>query len=340
MDFDSIMTEIMMGLTDDPEKDIKYLLEQSEKYKGHEMNKEILRAIGRLIAQRIPQEKMKEFSRLFENDMAAYKAVLEEVDFCIYKKEFEKALSLLDPLIEKTRGMFIDDARSEFHNFDEPFEELLYINLLKPEKDVRHASVPFSHMYFRRASILFELGRYEEAIESCEAALKWNPVDAGVMFELAENQKMLDDLDSYLRLTQDTFKIVFRPADLAHCYRNMAYWFVEKDLYREATGCLLLSMQYGKNHTAQSELFYIQNKAGTKIEPPSEKQFEKIAKKYGFPIGPDKDVVALAYTLGVKCFEKNAIDGARYYWTIVYELVHAEEIRKMLDLLPEVKKYA
>ena len=29
MDFDAIMTEITSGLTDDPEKDIKYLMEQS-----------------------------------------------------------------------------------------------------------------------------------------------------------------------------------------------------------------------------------------------------------------------------------------------------------------------
>lgn len=335
MDFDTIMTEITSGLTDDPEKDIKYLMEQSEKYKDHELNTEILRAIGRLIAQRIPEEKMQELRKHLDKDMTGHKAVLEEVDFCIYKKDFEKALSLLNQLIEKTKGMFADDAKSEYHDFAEPFEEMLYVNLMKPQKDVRHASFPFTQMYIRQASILFELGRHEEAVQSCETALKWNPVHAGVMFELAENKKRLGDMDSYLRLTLNAFTKVFRPGDLAHCYRNMAYWFVENELYREAMGCLLISLQFEKNQVAQSELFYIQTKAGSKIKPPTEKQFETIAKKYGFPVGPDQDVVGLAYALGKHCYENAIFDGARYYWTIVNDLIHAEQIGKLLESLPK-----
>ena len=335
MDFDAIMTEITSGLTGDPEKDIKYLMEQFEKYKDHEMNTEILRAVGRLIAQRIPEEKMKEWQNLFDKDMTGHKAVLEEVDFCIYKKDFEKALSLLNPLIEKTKGMFTDDAKSEYHNFDEPFEEMLYVNLMKPQKDVRRAAFPFSQLYIRQASILFELGRHEEAVQSCETALKWNPVHAGVMFELMENKKMLGDMDSYLSLTRDAFKKVFRPGDLAHCYRNMAYWFVEHELYREAMGCLLISLQFEKNQVAQSELFYIQSKAGSKIKPPTEKQFETISKQYGFPVGPDQDVIGLAYALGKHCLENNIFDGARYYWTIVNNLLHDEQLANLLEMLPK-----
>ena len=335
MDFDAIMTEITSGLTDDPEKDIKYLMEQSEKYKDHEMNKEILRAIGRLIAQRIPEEKMKEFQNLIDKDMTGHKAVLEEVDFCIYKKDFEKALSLLNPLIEKTKGMFVDDSKSEYHNFEEPFEVNLYKFLMKPEKEIRPASFPFTEVYIRQAGILFELGRHEEAIASCEKVLKWNPMHAGAMFELMENKKMLGDMDSYLHLTQEAFKKVFRPGDLAHCYRNMAYWFVEHELYREAMGCLLISLQFEQNQVAQSELFYIQAKAGSKIKPPTEKQFGTISKKYGFPVGPDQDVVGLAYTLGKICLENNDYEMARYFWTILNNLVHDEDLTKMMEMLPK-----
>ena len=335
MDFDAVMTEIASGLTDDPEKDIKYLMEQCEKYKDHEMNTEILRAIGRLIAQRIPEEKMKEFDKALDRDMTGHRAMLEEVDFLIYKRDFEKALSLLDPFIEKTKGMFKDDAKSEYHNFTEPFEVNLYKFLMKPEKDIRPASFPFVELYTRKAGILFELGRYEEALENCEAALKWNPMHAGAMFELIENKKMLGDLDSYLHLTQEAFKKVFRPGDLAHCYRNMAYWFVEQELYREAMGCLLISLQFEKNQVAQAELFYIERKADSKIKPPTEKQFQSIAKKYGFPVGPDKDVVGMAYTLGKICLDNNDIGMTRYYWAILNNLVHDENLEKMMEMLPK-----
>ena len=46
-DFDIIMNEITSGLTGDPQADMKYLDEQSLKYKDHPMNTEILRACGR-----------------------------------------------------------------------------------------------------------------------------------------------------------------------------------------------------------------------------------------------------------------------------------------------------
>lgn len=334
MDYDSIIREITQGLTDDPQRNIAYLQEQAQKYKDHEMNTEILRAIGRLIYEQVPEEKRAELQNIIDKDREGQKAVLEEVDFCMYKKDFQKALALLNPLIEKTKIMFQDDAQSEYHDFDEPYEENLYRFLAKPEKELRQASFPFTQFYIRQASILHELGRYEEAIKSCENALKWNPMHAGVMFELIENKKMLHDMESYFRLTQATFKKVFRPSDLAHCYRNLAYWFVEQELYREAVGCLLLSLQFGKSQLAQSELFYIQEKAGKQIKPPTEKQFAEIAKKYDFPIGPDEDAVGLAYFLGKHSLEIGRIDAARYYLTIVNDLLHDETVGKLLEELP------
>ncbi len=58
-DFESIMKEITRGLTGNFEQDISYLNEQMEKYKGHEYEKEILRACGRLIYEIMPEDKKK-----------------------------------------------------------------------------------------------------------------------------------------------------------------------------------------------------------------------------------------------------------------------------------------
>ncbi len=57
MDFEKIMREITSGLTGDSGKDIKYLMDQMEKYKEHEMGKEIIRACGRLLYQCVPEDK-------------------------------------------------------------------------------------------------------------------------------------------------------------------------------------------------------------------------------------------------------------------------------------------
>ena len=59
------MHEITSGLTGNPEQDMKYLKETSEKYKDHQYSQEILRAIGRLMYEMIPDDKRAEVERAF-----------------------------------------------------------------------------------------------------------------------------------------------------------------------------------------------------------------------------------------------------------------------------------
>ncbi len=52
-DFDSIMREITGGMSGDAKEDMAYLQDQMEKYKDHEMGKEIIRACGRLMYEQV-----------------------------------------------------------------------------------------------------------------------------------------------------------------------------------------------------------------------------------------------------------------------------------------------
>ena len=81
---------------------------------------------------------------------------------------------------------------------------------------------------------------------------------------------MLGDLNNFFRLTVDAFKIAFRPQHVARCYRNLGYYFVEKELYSEAIACYLLSLQFEKDALqVQSELYYINSKTDGKVKEPS-----------------------------------------------------------------------
>ena len=123
MDFDEIMREITGGMTGDNEKDIRYLMDQAEKYKDHEMGKEIVRAVGRLVYKCVPEDKRAELDRIVTNDTTSYEAVLEEVRFKQHEKKFDEALVLLENLIRKLEEakMFEDDQVSEYHCFNEFF---------------------------------------------------------------------------------------------------------------------------------------------------------------------------------------------------------------------------
>ena len=117
MKFEDIMKEITNGLTGDNAQDVKYLTEQMEKYKDHEMGREIVRACGRLVFKIIPDEQKEEFNKLINNDMSWHESIMEEVRFKMSQKKYDEALELMEGLVNRIEAlnMFTDDQVSEYH---------------------------------------------------------------------------------------------------------------------------------------------------------------------------------------------------------------------------------
>ena len=59
------------------------------------------------------------------------------------------------------------------------------------------------------------------------------------------------------------------------------------------------------------------------------------AEKYGFPIGADDDILGLSFSYGKHFYQENAADAARYFLGIAYDLTDDDEIKKMIDSLPD-----
>ncbi len=338
MNFEEIMREITKGLTGNSEEDTRYLQEQMEKYKDHEMNQEILRACGRLLYKCLPEEKKEQFVKAFRNDSIGHETILEEVRFKQHEKKYDEALALMEGLIQKIEklGMFTDDQVSEYHCFNEFFEEALYRQHAKPTKDLRNPSIPLDVIYMQYGSVLIDLRRLEDAKQALATAMHWNPSDAGIAFEYAETFKLLGDMDSFFHLTISIFPYAFRPEQVARCYRNLGFYFTEKALWEPAVACFTMSLQYDpQSHMAMSELYYIQQKAGRTIPKPSIETIREIGKEYGFPIGVDKDILGMSYAYGKHFAEQGNIEAARYCWEITYALTDDEEIKEMLNRLPK-----
>lgn len=336
-DFDQLMHEITSGLTGDNKTDLAYLQEKCEAYKNHELGKEIIRACARMMYDMIPDDKKAELDKLIGNDAAGTNSILEEVRFNIYKKNYDKALSIMEPLVNKfdEAQPFQDDQVSEYRIFDETFEEILYGFLYRPEKDIRHAPVPLTEVYLLYGSLLVELNRISDAQEALKKALHWNPVSFKITSEYMETFKMTGDLDSFFKLTVDAFKIAFRPPHVARCYRNLGYYFVEKELYSEAIACYLLSLQFEKeSRQVQSELYYINSKTGGKIKQPSMTEVRQYAEKYGFPLGADDDILGLSFSYGKYFYQEKKTEAAKYFFGITYDLTDDDEIKKIIDSLP------
>lgn len=335
-DFDAIMREITSGFTGDPSKDMAYLREKCEEYKNHEMAQEILRACGRLMYEMIPEDKKEELSKAISNDAAGTEAALEEIRFNIYKKNYDKALKMSGNLVKEIEAlnMYQDDQVSEYHLFDEFFEEILYRHLYSPTKDLRRALIPYTEIYTLYGSLLVELKRTEDARKELQKGLRWNPMSFQIMSEYIETFKMEGNMDRFFEKTVEAFKMAIHAPEVARCFRNLGYYFVEKKLYSEAIAAYLLSMRFEKDSKqVQSELYYINQVAGG-IEEPSYEDVKKYAEKYGFPMGADEDILGLAYAYGKHFVEQGENEPGRYFLSILYELTQDDEVKKMLDAIP------
>lgn len=341
MNYDEIMQEITAGLSGDPKKDFPYLKKQCDKYKDSEYGTEIVRACGRLMANLLSDEQKAELSKAMENHDLGIEATLEEVRFNQYQKNFDKALSLLEPLVHKVEemnenGMFAEDKVSEYCCFDNLMEEILYSYYTKPEKDLRHSDINYATIYTQYGSLLIDLERWDDAQMALEKARKWNPASAYIIFELCETYKHKNQLQLYFDTVKEAFKFAYEPKTVARCYRNLGWYFVEKELYDEAITVYVMSLQFEKSDFVSSEMFYISQKTGKQVSQPTLEDIKKVAEKYGFPVGAHEDVVCGgAYQMERQALASGNKDMALFFLGIVYSLTEADEVGKLIEQIKE-----
>lgn len=321
MDYQEIMRDIAGGLTGENEKDIQYLMEQMEKYKDHEFGKEIIRACGRLISGMLPEEKVNEFADAFEKDNAEIENEIDDLFSTLQSGDYNLALNKVEKLVEKAEelisaGMYQNDSVSDYFCFINPMQELLYSYRHRDsEKDIRPSNFPFATIYFFYGNILFKLGRYTEANVALGKAKRWNPMDADIAFEYAETYKAMGDIETFFDYTIEIFNFAYKSEDLARCYRNLGYYFIEKKLWQEAIACEDYSLNFDSNTDAAYG------------------KMKKFSRKYGFPLEPNEDVVGLAIAYGRNSAENGNDEFAKYFLNIAYDLTHFDEVKQLLDEL-------
>lgn len=203
---------------------------------------------------------------------------------------------------------------------------------MKPERHLRRTEIPFDVIYWQHGSLLFEQKRYLESKEILEKALRWNPSSVKIILEYMETYKVLGEIETFFNLAKESFKYAFRAEYIARCYRNLGYYFIEKGLWKEASGCYLLSLQFEEdNKTALSELGYIQSEAPEGFTKPTFDDIKKYLEEYDLPLGADAGVIEMAYAQGASFFEKGEKEGVLYCLHIVYELTDDTAIKEIID---------
>ena len=338
MDLDRILKEITAGLSGDDKKDIAYLKEQCEKYKNHEYAQEIVRACGRLMFELIPDDKKKELELVIDNATKGMEATMKEIRFNVFEGNIERAFKLSEVLVSKVEAapMFENDAVSEYFTFDNVFELVLYTYYNRPKKDIRNATIPYSEIFYMHGNLLFEMKRMAEARDYLKKALRWNPASCTISFEYIETFKAEGKLEEFFELTNKQFKYAYMPKDVARCFRNLGFYYIENKEYSVAAACYLISMFYDhENNFAQSQMYYIEQIAPEGYQKPTVELLKQYEEQFGLPRGADDDVIGLAHAYSKKAIEDGKPELGVYFFEIYCGLTNNEEALKLLAELKE-----
>jgi len=233
MSFDKIMEEIILKLTGNNEEDVKFLMNECEKYKSHEYSNEILRAIGRLIYDILPDDEKGKINQIANNHSLEIKNLRTELNPLIRQKKFDKALALIESFIKniEDKGLYLNDNTSNYFYFNNALEEIVYKEIFRPEKEIRQIPENYAEIYFTYGNILFEVKRYDEAKIALEKAISYNPVNTEYLFEFGELYKIKKDWKVFLKINRDCLKYAYTGKAIARCYRNFGYYFFEEEKY-------------------------------------------------------------------------------------------------------------
>ena len=106
--------------------------------------------------------------------------------------------------------------------------------------------------------------------------MRWNPANCTIAFEYIETFKVEKQLEEFYELTKKQFKYAYKAQDVGRCFRNLGYYYIEKNEYSIAATCYVVSKLYDcENQFADSQLYYIEHTAPDGYEVPTVELLKK-----------------------------------------------------------------
>lgn len=329
--YEEIISEIKANLGENKDLNRKYLSDQIDRYKDHPYNKEIIREISRMMWDCLSEEEKNEFIEISQNENPIMD-ILNDVSYDIESGDYETALAKMDDFMESFYPMFEDDKVSEYHFFTNPLEEILFNTYIGAQKEVRLIpdSQPLLDLYYLYGFLLFENQQFDKAEAYLKKAIKINPVSSRVILELSEIYKMHTyTLNKFYMYVTDALKYAYYPNDLARCYRQLGYYYVEENQFETAMALYQYSMEYDLSPLAYREILYIQSKE--KQPDMTLDECIEIISSRNIQIGANPLILETITSLSREYESDGLYHQAIYFYKLLYALTKDEEIHKQLN---------
>jgi len=270
----------------------------------------------------------------------AYKDAIEQYKNGKPNKALETIEAALKEVEDKAgkRILLSDDSANVYRSFRNLIEEAIYRQFVHGESKQEVQDFPESvfWLYLMRGVTFVELKRYDEAKVALLKTLELNPVYTGTLFELGVISQEKKDWKEFLRLTQEAHKVSYTQEDLARCYRNYGYYFIEQQKYDDAIAMYYASLAFDSKQfeKVSSQLLYIHQQTQQPISQPTEEQISAAIMKNNITFGADANIVEFIYALGEMFEEMKAYEKAKYCFKVLYNLTELEQMKKRIEKMP------
>ena len=324
--YEEIINEIKSNLGENKDLNKKYLSSQMDVYKNHPNNKEILNEISSMMWDCLSEFEKEEYNQIIENKTQVID-ILNEVSYEIENGKSKVALEKLDKFIDEYNSPFENDDDTEYHFFTNTLEELIFMRYIGSKNEIKYipTNQPVLDLYYIYGFLLLEDNQFEKSEEYLKKAIKINPVSSRVILELSEIYKIHTyTYNKYYMFVSDALKYAYYPQDIARCYRQLGFYYIEENQMEIALALFIYSMEYELSPQAYSEINYIQSK-NSELKLNLDECIN-IIKNKNIQLGVNPFVLDTLYELADE-YEKNRLySQSLYYYEIIYDLTNDENI--------------
>ncbi len=324
--YEEIINEIKSNLGENKDLNKKYLSSQMDVYKNHPNNKEILNEISSMMWDCLSEFEKEEYNQIIENKTQLMD-ILNEVSYEIENGKSKVALEKLDKFIDEYKSPFENDDDTEYHFFTNTLEELIFMRYIGSKNEIKYipTNQPVLDLYYIYGFLLLEDKQFEKSEKYLKKAIKINPVSSRVILELSEIYKIHTyTYNKYYMFVSDALKYAYYPQDIARCYRQLGFYYIEENQMEIALALFIYSMEYELSPQAYSEINYIQSK-NSELKLNLDECIN-IIKNKNIQLGVNPFVLDTLYELADE-YEKNRLySQSLYYYEIIYDLTNDENI--------------
>lgn len=334
--YEKIIKEIKLNLGENNELNRKYLSTQIEKYKDHPYNEEIIKEISRMMWDCLSEEEKAQFIEISENETPIIDVLEESYPF-IENGEYEHALEILTKFMNTFTPMFEDDKVSEYHYFTNPLEEKIFNKYIGAKKVVRYIpdNQPLLDLYYAYGFLLLESNKLAESEANLKKALKINPVSSRILLELCEIYKIkTPDFNKFFMYTTQALEYAYYPHDIARCYRNLGYFYIEENELKTAAGLFNYSMKYELSPLAYKELQYIKSK-GQNIDLTREECISILTSK-NIQIDANPFIIETLTKLADQYDSEHLFHQALYFYELLFDLTNDRAVLEKMENIQRI----